>query len=379
MRTTRILATAGLLVAQLAAPVEASAAEYSAPVVGLASAYAVNSQTTGWADISFLTCDVGAESLQTGDVAYARCALEFDLGSIPLPAGAVIVDATLNVYTPVNNTCAGNACDMTISGYAGNAASELADFTGGSMLGSQPMGLGSAASYSVTEFVKSIKAGPTYPVAGFLLARDPSNPANDRLTVGHPASAHPPTLIITYGLPVQVATAVVGAGTVTGEASPISCPPTCAGGYVPGSIVKLTASPGNGYAFSQWVGSPCAGQGSACTFTMPDTAVSVTAVFLTSDSPSPTPKATGGTPAASAAATATTPGESVAPTTEITAAPASPAPTIVGLDSDSTGSEDESGLGGLVGILVVVAVILVVAGGIGYAVYRLAAARTSGP
>jgi hypothetical protein len=380
MRTIRFLVAAGLVAAQLAAPPAASGAEYSAPAVGLASAYAINSQTTGWTEMSIVRCDVGAESLQSGDVAYARCTLEFDLGGLVLPPGAVITGATLNLYTPVNGNCAGNACSMSVSGYAGNAANDLADFTAGSLLGSQPMGLGATASYSVTEFVKSIQAGPSYPVAGFVLARAPSNPADDRLTVGHTASAHPPQLIVTYAAPVQLTVATVGSGSVTGDVSPISCPNTCTGQVAPGTTVTLQATPASGYSFSQWVGSGCAGQGDRCTFAMPGTAVTMTAVFLTIDpAASPTPKATGGSgstagPGATDATTSAAP-DTAAPTSEVGAASSGPAPTIVGLGSDPVAGDSPGS--GLLGILAVVAVVVVLAGGIGFVVYRVAAARSA--
>jgi predicted outer membrane repeat protein len=84
---------------------------------------------------------------------------------------------------------------------------------------------------------------------------------------------------------------VTGSGTVSGGG--ISCPSTCARGFVPGTQVTLTETPGPNSAFSGWSGA-CTGK-AACTVSM-NAAEAVTATFTSTLRPAHTsPPAVTGT------------------------------------------------------------------------------------
>jgi len=52
-----------------------------------------------------------------------------------------------------------------------------------------------------------------------------------------------------------------GAGTVTDDASQVSCPTSCTGSYLSGTSVTLTAAAATGSTFAGWTGSGCSGLG----------------------------------------------------------------------------------------------------------------------
>lgn len=383
MRSLRLLAALAIPVLLFSSVGVASAATYNGAIVGLGSARSL-SETTGYENLDFSECRVGGEALQNGGNSLSRCTLEYDIDAIP--DNATIQTAVLNIYTQANGACGGSACGMVLSGYVGNAATTLSDLTAGSPIGEEAMGTGSYVHFDVKNLVKSVLAGPDFPVAGFNLAHDPQNPTDDWTTVGHPTSNQPPTLVITYGIPtsVTVAVAAAGTGTVAGEASSISCPGTCTDTYLPGAQVKLHANPANGYAFSLWVGSPCAGQGATCTFTMPETVVNVTAAFQSTAPPTAGPSQPAKT---RAPGTTAGPAETVAPVTEAppatgapsfgaTLPPANPAPTIVGLEDPNAQPTADPGVPG---VLIFLAVAVLVAAGIGVGVYKYTAARAAKP
>jgi len=68
-----------------------------------------------------------------------------------------------------------------------------------------------------------------------------------------------------------------GPGTVSSSPGGISCGSSCLASYASGSVVILTAVPGNGARFNGWTGGACNGTGT-CTV-MLNTAMSVTASF----------------------------------------------------------------------------------------------------
>jgi hypothetical protein len=379
VRSKRVLVALAALLLLVANVDVLSAATLNGGISGLGTGES-SSPTTGFGHLDTSQCVVGNVPVSQSETTYYRCTLEYDIDAVP--DNAVVTAATLRVYTDSMTPCGGGACGMVLSGYVGNAVTTLSDLTAGSPIGEEAMGTGSYSQFDVESFVKSVLAGPDYPIAGFNLAGDAQNPAGAWTVVGHPAGANPPTLVITYGIPtsVTVAVAAAGTGTVEGEGSSISCPGTCTGMYLPGAQVKLHANPSNGHAFSQWVGAPCAGQGSTCSFTMPDTAVSVTAAFLSTApvtaAPTTPPKtqapvqtsAPGDPTAAPGTAVATTlPTDAVA-----TVEPSKPAPTIVGIgDPNAQPAAD----GGIPGILIVLVVAAVIAVGIGFGVYRYAATK----
>ncbi|MCK5921007.1 MAG: hypothetical protein KAG66_08705, partial [Methylococcales bacterium] len=69
---------------------------------------------------------------------------------------------------------------------------------------------------------------------------------------------------------------VTGSGSITSTPAGINCPNECTQAYNQGVGVSLTATPENGWEFSEWVGA-CDGAGS-CTVVMSDDA-SVSAIF----------------------------------------------------------------------------------------------------
>ena len=75
-----------------------------------------------------------------------------------------------------------------------------------------------------------------------------------------------------YMLSVNASPAGVGTVNYSGK----SCSTSCSAGYTGGDQVVLTATPANGYAFSNWTGA-CSGTG-ACSLTM-DASKSITALF----------------------------------------------------------------------------------------------------
>ncbi|MDH3307627.1 MAG: malectin domain-containing carbohydrate-binding protein, partial [Acidimicrobiia bacterium] len=79
--------------------------------------------------------------------------------------------------------------------------------------------------------------------------------------------------------PVTLTVSKVGSGTVTSAPAGISCGGDCAGDYLPGTDVTLTAAPATGWSFAGWTGAGCAAFGtSPCTLSM-SVDVGVTATF----------------------------------------------------------------------------------------------------
>lgn len=70
---------------------------------------------------------------------------------------------------------------------------------------------------------------------------------------------------------------VIGNGSVISDPIGINCGSTCTARFLPGTSIKLTATPATGYAFTGWSGSGCSGTG-ACTFNL-NTNTTVTATF----------------------------------------------------------------------------------------------------
>jgi hypothetical protein len=389
VRFPRVLVSISMLALLLATAGAASAATVNGGIAGLGTGES-SSPTTNFGHLDTSQCVVGAIPVTQTETTYYRCALEFDITTVP--SDAVVTAATLNIYSDSMTPCTSTPCGMVVSGYAGNADISLADLTAGSPIGEEAMATGSYSQFDVKTFVKSVLAGSDIPIAGFNLAGDLQNPLGAWTVVGSPSGPHPPTLVITYGIPVSLTVAVAppGSGTVAAEGSSISCPGTCSGTYLPGAQVKLHANPANGYAFLQWAGASCAGQGSVCSFTMPSSAVSVSAGFVSTapvtDPPSNAPSQ--GPPKTQAPGRTTTPGQptdapaTAAPTdaaatgSTATIEPATPAPTIVGLDDPN--AQPASDTGGP-GILIFLVVAVVVAIGIGFGVYRYAGARAPKP
>jgi len=85
---------------------------------------------------------------------------------------------------------------------------------------------------------------------------------------------------------LEVSREGAGKGTVTSLPAGIDCGSACVGGFAAGRVVTLTASPGDGSAFSGWSGA-CTGTGSTCEVTMTE-AKGVTAAFDTLVPPPPT-------------------------------------------------------------------------------------------
>ena len=380
------LAVTTLLVAHVGV---ASAATYNGAIVGLGTGES-SSPSSGFGNLDIGQCVVGNVPVSQTETTYYRCTLEYDIDAVP--DDAVVTSAVLNIYSDSMTPCAGSACGMVVSGYVGNAATTLSDLTAGSPIRTEAMGMGSYSAFNVTNFVKSVHTGPDYPVAGFNLAGDAQNPAGGWTVVGHPAGAHPPTLVVTYAIPTQVTVAVAQAATgeVVAETGSIDCPGTCTGTYLPGATLKLHANPSNGFAFSQWVGQPCAGQGALCSFAVPGTAVSVTAVFVSTAPPSTDPPTGPTQPAKTRAPVVTAaPGQptevpvteapsAAAPTTVAvpTSAPTKPAPTIVGIDDPNAPAAADGGIPGVL-IFLIVAVIAAIA--IGFGVYKYTASRAPTP
>jgi Divergent InlB B-repeat domain len=68
-----------------------------------------------------------------------------------------------------------------------------------------------------------------------------------------------------------------GPGTISSSSGGISCGSVCSAAYASGTVVTLTATPGNNARFGGWYGGGCSGTGT-CTVTV-DKALSVTAAF----------------------------------------------------------------------------------------------------
>jgi hypothetical protein len=379
MRAFVAVSVLGLILAGVGVGI-ASAATVDGGISGLGTGES-SSESSGFGHLDTSQCVIGAIPVSQTETTYYRCTLEFGIETVP--ENAVVTAATLSIYTDAMDPCGSNACGMILSGYVGDAATTLSDLTAGSQIGEEVMATGAYSRFDVKTFVKSVLAGPDLAIAGFNLKGDPQNPTGAWTVVGSPAGAHPPTLVVTYAIPtaVTVAIAQAGTGSVGAEGSSINCPGTCTDTYLPGATVKLHANPSNGNAFSKWVGAPCAGQGSVCSFTMPDTAVSVTAVFVSTAPPTAAPTTPGKTRPPAGPTTA--PGQpTLPPVTDapsvgaVTAAPIvgpTAAPTILGIDDPGVQPASDSGVPTTLIILVVAAVAAVA---IGFGVYRYAAART---
>ena len=75
----------------------------------------------------------------------------------------------------------------------------------------------------------------------------------------------------------QLTVVLSGTGTVTSSPSGISCGPTCTATFANNTQVTLTATAGNGFAFTGWSGGGCSGTGT-CAVTL-TTATSLAATF----------------------------------------------------------------------------------------------------
>jgi hypothetical protein len=123
---------------------------------------------------------------------------------------------------------------------------------------------------AVGDSVGSVTVGPggagTIEISGVTLA------GGDTLVISYgevsvpSAAGSPYTFQNTESLTVKVSGARSGA--VTSSPAGINCGPTCAGSFVAGSLVKLSATPAAGSAFSHWSGGGCSGTRSTCTIPM---------------------------------------------------------------------------------------------------------------
>ncbi|MFM8943692.1 MAG: InlB B-repeat-containing protein, partial [Actinomycetota bacterium] len=78
-------------------------------------------------------------------------------------------------------------------------------------------------------------------------------------------------------LSVTIASSNGGSGRVTSSPAAISCPGTCSGSFVKGTVFTLTATPSTGSSFANWSGA-CSGSSTTCTITLSAT-MKVTANF----------------------------------------------------------------------------------------------------
>ena len=194
----RFRAVAAVLLVWAGSIGTASAATYSAPVVGLGSGFSTTNEISGYASPDTTQCTAGHELIGQETHVWARCALEFDVSTIP--DGAVVDSATLSLHTSAVTACAGG-CQLAIYGYSGNAFFAIADLTAGDFLGTMGSGQGTTTTLDVSAFVQSIlDSGAGVPIAGIRIGRYAANPPNDRTVIAHPASANPPTLVVKYSL-----------------------------------------------------------------------------------------------------------------------------------------------------------------------------------
>jgi hypothetical protein len=355
----------------LASPFAVSASTINGGIAGLGTGES-SSPTSGFGHLDTSQCVVGAIPVSATETTYYRCTLEYDITAVP--ANAVVTSATLNLYTDPSSPCASTPCGMILSGYVGDAATSLADLTAGSPIGEEAMGTGAYSAFDVKAFVKSVLAGSDVPIAGFNLAGDLQNPAGAWTVVGHPAGAHPPTLVINYSIPVQLRVVVQGSGAVAAEGSSINCPGTCVGTFLPGATVTLHAQPSTGFALGHWVGTLCAHQGDTCTFPMPNSATTVTAVFVSTAPPSsgpspsvkpaPTPRPSHGPTAPPASVAASTSGPSAAETQTATSEPVAPSGESVQTPLPA-GPASSTGDGGSPVLLIVIVAVLALSAGVG--------------
>ena len=364
-------------------------------ISGLGSAYSTTSESSGYGNLTTAACEVGVTSSPSAE--YARCALEYDITSIP--AGATITAAYLGLHSGTVPACVSAECIFDVAGYVGDAATTLGDLTAGSPVATGgPMGRGEEAVLDVTGFVQARHLEGDI-IAGFRIGRHEFNPDNDRVTISHPSSANPPKLVIRYGFlqTLTIEMAGTGQGRVISVPEGIDCPGDCSGTFIGTSTVALDVEALNGGSFGSWEEtSPCGGRIGGCKLRMPDNALTVTIYFTAaaapSGAPTPSPSAgattrpsTGGTgtpsPAASSGPSATGMA-TAAPSGLATLEPVSfePSPSgalgveTPGASSDTTGTgaplEPAAESGGSMVIPLLLLIAMVVIGGAGFVALR---------
>lgn len=136
---------------------------------------------------------------------------------------------------------------------------------------------------------------------------------------------------------VTVTRTGAGMGTVTSVPEGIACGNSCFADYLYGTAITLYAGPDAQSYFVGWTGSACAGQGPACSLTVPAAATTVNAVFGQGSGPptaaptaKPTPKPTA-KPTAKSTAQPTAAGTAEATIPPVaSAAPETSAPSVDG-------------------------------------------------
>jgi hypothetical protein len=203
--------------------------------------------------------------------------------------------------------------------------------------------------------------------------------------------------IDSYFWPAKPVTiSVTGSGTVTSSPTGLACPPTCSKWFppsvMPDSPITLTAKPAAGWFVKDWTGACNAATGTICEFFNGYTGSTVGVVFGSLATPGPTSSARPpSTPAPPASAR-----PPASPSSEATSAPSEPEPspaiasdplpsaapgssdvpgaTTVPLAS-GTPAVDPAGGAGLDSSVLVIALIVILALGLGLLVWRRAARR----
>jgi len=326
-------------------------------------------------------CDVGLASGQE-----YRCAAEFDMSNIP--SSSKIMSAV--VALKKTGGCPANDCSVDLAIYAGNGNDDVGDVLLGSVAATFSPGTTTKQFNVLGQVQDQISNGGDY--FGIRLSRNAST--TDSAVQSFGLSDFKLTVSFIYRpVDVNVTLGGLGQGTVTSDPTGIDCGSTCTWWFEWLEPVTLTADPQNGGTFSHWEGGECDGSTNpVCSFDVPALPVDTTAVFDQIGPPisapphaTPTPQLTPPplTPAPTAkpssgpAATQVVVPTSAPPTdavasdgTVITPAPpvaagATPAPTIVGLD---TGSGEAAATGG-VPLPIVIVLILVLGAVVGSGVY----------
>jgi hypothetical protein len=155
--------------------------------------------------------------------------------------------------------------------------------TGTGLVSSSPAGIDCGATCSYTYLAGTVVTVATTPSSGSTFrgwsgggcsgtaACTLTGNGSVTVTATFDTSSTPPTAT-TYTLSVITK----GPGSISSNSGGISCGSVCSAAYASGTIVTLTATPGNNARFAGWFGG-CSGTGT-CTVTV-DKAISVTAAF----------------------------------------------------------------------------------------------------